>query len=304
MPAVSIIMNIRNGAATLCEAIHSALTQTFPDWELIVWDDCSTDSSVDIVRSYTDPRIRYFLAPRKTSLGQARQAAINQAQGEWLAFLDQDDVWLPHKLEQQMVLANSSAVGLVYGRTLAFDSKGCQRDYDTFHEFAPLPEGNILAELVGCGCFVAMVSAMLRRSAVLEAGGIPDHIHIAPDYFLYLAVCRSYEARAVQSVVCRYRLHAGSMTQIYRRQSIQESVRIIGGGRELVTREVYERRRTRLSTALAVEEMRDRETFLDGVRRLLREGSPLWLAGRPFAHLWRRLRRLVLRPYWRSTEGS
>jgi glycosyltransferase involved in cell wall biosynthesis len=304
MPAVSIIMNISNGAATLCEAIDSALSQTLADWELIVWDDCSIDNGAEIVRSYTDPRIRYFLAPRKTSLGQVRQAAINRAQGEWLAFLDQDDVWLPRKLEKQIALTNSPAVGLVYGRTLAFDSKGSQRDYDTFHEFAPLPEGNILVELVGRGCFVAMVSAMLRRSAVLEAGGIPNHIHIAPDYFLYLAVCTRYEARAVQSVVCRYRLHAGSMTQIYRRQSIQESLCIIDGSRKLVAREVYERRKTRLSTALAVEEMRDRDTFLDGVRRLMRAGSPLWLAGRPFAYLWRRLRRLVRRPYWRSAEGS
>ena len=120
MPAVSIIMNVRNGAATLRPAIESALTQTYPDWELIVWDDCSTDDSAKVVAEFQDPRIRYFFAPQQTSLGQARDAAMRHAQGEWLAFLDQDDLWLARKLELQLALADAPHLGLIYGRTLCF----------------------------------------------------------------------------------------------------------------------------------------------------------------------------------------
>ena len=105
MPLVSVIMNVRNGASTLREALDSVMAQTFTDWELIVWDDRSTDDSAQIVARYSDPRIRYFLSPEETSLGKARDTAIRQARGEWLAFLDQDDLWMPRKLEMQMALA-------------------------------------------------------------------------------------------------------------------------------------------------------------------------------------------------------
>src|SRR5690349_646687 len=100
MPAVSIIMNVRNGAPWLRQALDSALAQTFADFELIVWDDCSTDASPAIAREYEsrDPRVRYILSPEDTPLGRARHLAIQRATGEWLAFLDQDDVWLPQKL--------------------------------------------------------------------------------------------------------------------------------------------------------------------------------------------------------------
>src|SRR6267154_1788328 len=113
MLRVSIIMNIRNGAANLREALDSVMAQTFADWELIVWDDRSSDDSAKVVAEYGDHRIHYFLSPEETPLGRARELAIRQAKGEWLAFLDQDDVWLPNKLQQQMALdvLPPSAVG-------------------------------------------------------------------------------------------------------------------------------------------------------------------------------------------------
>src|ERR1017187_9904571 len=183
MPTVSIIMNVRNGAATLREALESAFAQTYRDWELIVWDDCSSDDSAKIVAQFSDARLRYFLAPEDTSLGQARELAMRKAQGEWLAFLDQDDIWLPRKLELQIALTESPQVGLVYARTVCFYPDGSERDFDQFHEFSDLPEGDIFAELLGRGCFIAMSSALLRRSAIEEIGGIPTQIHITPDYF-------------------------------------------------------------------------------------------------------------------------
>jgi hypothetical protein len=303
MPAISIIMNVRNGAATLREAIESALAQTFADWEMIVWDDCSTDDSAAVVRSYDDTRIRYMLSPQATSLGKAREAAIRHANGEWLAFLDQDDVWMPRKLEQQTALTEAPSVGLVYGRTLDFDKHGGERDHDYFHEYVPLPEGNILQELLGRGCFPAMSSAMLRRSAVLEAGGLPEYVRIAPDYFLYLAVCSRYEARAVQTVVCRYRLHAGSMTRVYRQEALAEALQIIEPW-EPVAPAACRIRRRNVSTALAVEEMRSVQTFSGGLQRLLRDGSVIWLVGRAFVRAWRTVRRWFLRPYWARTAGA
>jgi len=85
-------MNIWNGGPYLREAIDSVLAQTYRDWELIAWDDCSTDNSSEIVKSYTDPRIRYVLAEKQIPLGHARNMALKEVKGEWIAFLDQDDI--------------------------------------------------------------------------------------------------------------------------------------------------------------------------------------------------------------------
>lgn len=297
MPSVSVIINVWNGEATLREAITSVLAQTFSDWELIVFDDCSTDDSARIVKEFADRRVQYCLAAKRVSLGEARDAAIRLAQGEWLAFLDQDDLWLPQKLELQLARADSPSVGLIYGRTLAF-GRGGERDYDPFHEFSLLPEGDILPELLGRGCFVAMSSAMLRRSAVLEAGRIPEQIRVTPDFFWHAAVCSRYKARAVQEVVCRYRVQAGSMTRRYLRGSTEESLWIVQQWREKLTPEMFERRQKRLQSTLAVIDWREGNVS-SGVTRLFRNGAVLWLAGRPFVHGWRRLRRIIRRPYWK-----
>ena len=81
MPQISVIINIRNGASTLREAMDSVLAQSFRDWELIVWDDRSTDSSAAIVTAYNDSRIRYFLSPEDVSLGKARNDGDCEADG-------------------------------------------------------------------------------------------------------------------------------------------------------------------------------------------------------------------------------
>ena len=210
MPLVSVVMNVRNGASTLREALDSVLSQTFNDWEVIVWDDRSTDDSARTVTDYDDSRIRYFLSPSETSLGRARDEAIRHARGEWIAFLDQDDLWMPRKLEMQIALADPKT-GIIYGRTVRFYSTGLERDYDQTHEFHPLPEGDIFTQLFTKGCFIAMSSAVFRRSAIEEIGGIPDQISIIPDYYLYAAVTRRHPVRAVQQVVCRYRMHGSNM---------------------------------------------------------------------------------------------
>jgi glycosyltransferase involved in cell wall biosynthesis len=304
MPLVSIIINVRNGAPFLRDALDSVMAQSFTDWELIAWDDRSTDESARIIAQYSDSRVHYFLSPDDTALGEARNRAIHHAKGEWLAFLDQDDIWMPSKLEKQMALADAG-VGIIYGRTVLFDSaRGNLRDYDYRHEFTPLPEGNIFLQLFRDACFIAMSSAVLRCSAVAEVGGIPTHIQVVPDYYLYVALAHRYQARAVQEVIARYRVHPGSMTatHAYRLRLHQEPLSIIRQWTPAMDAQVAQFRLQAYSTVLALEEIRNPTTAWTGIRRLFRDGSPLWLLSRPFAVTWRTLRRKVRRPYWLATE--
>lgn len=119
---------MHNGAAYLGDAIESILTQTYSDWELLVVDDGSTDSSAEIVLCYAlrhSDRIRLLAHPGGANLGisASRNAGIAEARGRHVAFLDADDVWLPEKLAEQVAILDSDPeLGLVYGRTLIWHS--------------------------------------------------------------------------------------------------------------------------------------------------------------------------------------
>ena len=100
-PLVSIVMNCYNGEKFLREAINSIYDQTYQNWEIIFWDNASTDSSAEIALTYND-KLKYNISKSNTSLGRARALAVGEASGEYLAFLDCDDLWHGKKLERQI----------------------------------------------------------------------------------------------------------------------------------------------------------------------------------------------------------
>ena len=315
MPLVSVIINVRNGAPTLREALDSVMAQTFADWELIVWDDCSTDESAAVVAQYADPRIRYFLSAELTPLGKARNDAIRKAKGEWIAFLDQDDVWLPRKLELQMALADSHSskrtlggalenTGIIYGRTVRFYPNGMKRDYDQTHEFEPLPEGDIFTQLFTKGCFIAMSSAVFRRSAIEDIGGITENIAIIPDYYLYAGVTRQHPVRAVQDVVCHYRMHDANMSRLTAIAMHREVLWLVDHWATYLDAGTVAQCRKRHSTAIALEEMRTPNSALHGFARLLREGSIMSQLKRPFLFAFHVVRRNVRTPCWKESGSQ
>ena len=104
-PLVSIIINCFNGEEYLREALESVISQTYKNWEIIFWDNQSTDKSAEIFKSYQDSRLKYYLASSHTKiLYEARNYALKKATGDFIAFLDADDYWLPDKLEKQIPL--------------------------------------------------------------------------------------------------------------------------------------------------------------------------------------------------------
>ena len=114
MPTVSVIMNCFNGEKYLREAIDSVYAQTYKNWEIIFWDNASTDNSAEIAKSY-DEKLRYFRGEKTVPLYAARNLALKQAKGKYIAFLDCDDYWLPQKLERQVeIFESDKKIGLVY----------------------------------------------------------------------------------------------------------------------------------------------------------------------------------------------
>ena len=176
-----------------------------------------------------------------------------------------------------------------------------ERDYDQAHEFTPLPEGDIFMQLFTIGCFVAMSSAVFRRSAIEEIGGIPEKVQIIPDYYLYTAVARRYPARAVQEVVCRYRMHAANMSRSMAITMHQEALWLVDHWADWLDPRTVARCRKRHSTAIALEEMRSANTVVHGIVRLATEGSVISQLKRPFMFVFHLVRRNVGSPYWRTS---
>lgn len=100
---VSIIMPSWNTGRFIGESIQSVLSQTYTNWELIIVDDCSTDNTDKIVASFDDERIKYFRNDKNSGAALTRNKAMREARGEWIAFLDSDDLWAPEKLEKQLL---------------------------------------------------------------------------------------------------------------------------------------------------------------------------------------------------------
>jgi teichuronic acid biosynthesis glycosyltransferase TuaG len=106
-PAISIVMPAYNAAPYITATMQSVFAQTFTDWELLVINDCSTDSTADMIRAYQekDPRIHLInLEKNKGAPAGPRNIGVNQARGQWIAFLDSDDIWHPQKLQRQIQL--------------------------------------------------------------------------------------------------------------------------------------------------------------------------------------------------------
>lgn len=235
LPLVSILMNCRNGEKYLREAILSVFSQSYQNWEIIFWDNCSTDSSAKIFNEFHDERLRYFRAPEFTSLGKARNLAASNALGEWLAFLDCDDVWLPTKLEEQIDAAQkNNNAGLVYGHCLVIEGVGIssaswasrQLKYRVKTVLKTLPEGAVFTRLLKFN-FIPLVTAIVPKKIFQEVGGVSVDLEQAEDYELFLKIANKYQVLAVQSVISLYRVHGENLSNENEHRGFEESIRII-----------------------------------------------------------------------------
>ena len=123
-PLVSVIINCHNGGIYLREAINSVINQTYKTWEIIFLNNASTDNTKDIIFSYQNHKIKYYENAEKVTLGKARNQALNYSNGDYIAILDSDDIWLPEKLELQIeLMVNNKDIGFSYTDSYVFNGK-------------------------------------------------------------------------------------------------------------------------------------------------------------------------------------
>jgi len=114
-PLVSVIVNCHNGSIFLTDCIKSIINQTYTNWELIFWDNKSSDNSCEIIKKFKDKRIKIFKSKSYNTLYKSRNLAIDQCKGEYISFLDTDDMWTKNKLKEQVLeISKNKSIKMVY----------------------------------------------------------------------------------------------------------------------------------------------------------------------------------------------
>lgn len=187
-PFFSVIIPTRNRAGLLDQAIGSVLGQTFTDFELLVVDDHSTDDTQTRLAGYDDPRLTYFLNDHSRGGAGARNAGIARTRGQWITFLDDDDIWLPQKLERQYekITAVSSDIGLIYTGYATYDF---QRNR-ILSEFRPQKEGWLLPDLLYENCITGFCGVAIRANILRTVGGLDAQLPSRQDIDLYVRVAQ------------------------------------------------------------------------------------------------------------------
>ncbi|HKB04906.1 MAG TPA: glycosyltransferase [Gemmataceae bacterium] len=206
-PVVSVVVATRNYGRYLAGALRSVLDQTWPDLEVVVIDDGSTDDTPEAVRPFlTDPRVRYH---RTDGLGQSRakNLGIQLSRAPLVAFLDGDDEWLPTKVERQLPMFDNPAVGVVYSRRTVIDADG----HDLPTPAGALVRGQVYDDLLVRNpvCFSSVV---VRRSVFDAVGPFDPALPLSIDYDLWLRVARHFEFDYVDEPLVRYRTGHGNLS--------------------------------------------------------------------------------------------
>ena len=188
----------------LRETIDSIFAQTYNNYEIIFWDNQSTDSTASIVKSYDDPRVKYYYAERHTPLGEARNLAMKKVQGELLTFLDSDDVWLPEFLERAVGHLNSQSVLLYYsnyynwidGEKIEMHNKDNHAGIRHFRD--------VLSSYQ-----IGMSAAVFLKKTYVQFN--PNY-QLIEDYDYFLRLTRQGDAFYDDKPLMKYRVHKRSLT--------------------------------------------------------------------------------------------
>jgi glycosyltransferase involved in cell wall biosynthesis len=267
---VSVIIPAYNRAAVIPQAIQSVLSQGFADLEVIVVDDASSDNTEAVVGAIKDPRLVYVRHPKNQGGAAARNTGIARARGEYVAFLDSDDQWVPDKLRKQMDLFQrlDDSYGVVYsGLKVVFEATGQS-------EIVPaVRSGNFLNELLIANCIRTLSSVVVKRRYLQAVGGLDAGLRSCQDWDLYIRLMKQCQFGCVNEPLTVYCVNK------------QDPSRISNAGRAIV--QGHTRIAEKYKDDYAKLSKDERVRYLESVAEMYSLGGslkyPLSLMGRAFA---------------------
>ena len=205
---MSVVIPTYNAAGTVKAAIESVLAQTYRDFEVVVIDDGSTDPTENVVREF-GPRVRYF-KQRNQGVSSARNAGIAQSRGEYLAFLDSDDLWLPQKLAEEIPLLEADPrLGLVYCDWAVVSGETVLQN--SYLKDLPAASGYVFDDLIQSG-FILTSGVVVRRACLDDVGDFDKSLAIAQDYDLWLRISYKWRIQLVDQCLFTKRSLDGSLS--------------------------------------------------------------------------------------------
>jgi glycosyltransferase involved in cell wall biosynthesis len=213
-------MNCYNGEQFLLSSVNSVLDQDYINFEIIFWDNNSNDNTSKILSNISDKRLKYFKGDTTVPLGAARNLALSKAKGDFIAFLDCDDLWYPTKLSKQVkLLESNNKIGIVYSDSNYFDESGIL--YNLFSKSKPyrgycFPQ--ILNEYV-----ISLETALIRKDALLEQDHWFDNrFQMIEEYDLFSRISANWMIDFNNEILAMWRVHSNSWTSRFPEKFIEE----------------------------------------------------------------------------------
>ena len=225
MPTVSVIMNCLNCSKYLREAMDSVYAQTYKDWEIIFWDNASTDNSAEISKDY-DEKVNYFRGKETVSIGKARNLAIEQARGEYIAFLDCDDMWMPEKLELQLHALEKENTNFCYSkvRWITYSKEGQEIGSRVLGKRLPCEGHRLIMEL--CKGNIITWSSLMAKAELCKEIKFNEKLRRLEDYDHILRASPKMRLSYIDQELATYRMYPTNFTSLLH-DIASEELRII-----------------------------------------------------------------------------
>lgn len=234
-PKVSVNMCCYNSERFLKATIQSILRQSYENYELIIIDDGSSDGTAEIIKGFNDQRIKYYYQANK-GLSASRNRAVRHSSGEYVAFIDHDDIWLPDKLAQQVALLDTDpAVGLVY--TDAYMVNWRTKQKKRFSGMVTMSAGQVLDKLFLCD-FIILSSIIVRKRLFELVGYFDEKLTLAEDYDFLFRAAKTTRFAYVPLPAVEYTIHSSNSTRnklVAHQEEILVLYRYLANYRELLS---------------------------------------------------------------------
>ena len=211
--------------------------QTYKNWELIFWDNQSTDSSKQIVYSFKFKKLRYFLSKKHTSLYQARNLAIKKAKGDFIAFIDSDDTWEKNKIKSQLEYFKDDDTAVVYGNSYLKNELSNRVKKIINYK---VRSGFIYEDLIknyNIGILTAMIKTSLLKKSKIKFN---DKYNIIGDFDFFLKISKIYKFQFFPEPVATYRIHENNLSSIKKNLQIKELNQWLNLNKKKMTIEHFE----------------------------------------------------------------
>lgn len=209
---ISILMNSHNGAKYIYDSVSSIIAQTYKNWELVFFDNCSDDDSQNIINKFDDKRIKYFYSKKILSLGQARKNAETYLNGDFIAILDVDDLWLPNKLKNQIEILLENIDTSFMFTAVNFFNKSNSKNFYPYQKFI---KKNFFKELL-FNYRVPLESILINKKYINKLQYFfDDKYNSITDFDLLLRLSENSKVIYIPEITASWRLHDNNDTVKY-----------------------------------------------------------------------------------------